>query len=201
MTTYCAPDFIARCVEVLERDSSVVLCTSKVRQIDSAGQYGEVYQNPCCKFDDPAPDIRFAEMVLLPHACYEVFGVIRSDVLRETKLIGPYMNSDRTLLAELALHGKFHELPEALFISRDHAGRSVKLHPHARHVWFDSARTRSMHFPYWHMVKEYLSCVARTPLPKRVKVKCYGHVVRWAGTSWRLLRGDIRRAPGQAFAI
>ena len=49
-----------------------------------------------------------------------VFGVIRADVLRQTRLIGAYSSSDRILNAELALYGPFYEIPEVLFFKRNH---------------------------------------------------------------------------------
>ena len=58
--------------------------------------------------------------------CNAVFGLIRMDVLRKTALIGNYPASDMILLSELALHGNFHELPEALFYRRDHPQTSIR---------------------------------------------------------------------------
>lgn len=52
--------------------------------------------------------------------CNPVFGVIRTEVLRQTGLIRPYPSSDVTLLAELAALGQFYEVPEPLFFRRIH---------------------------------------------------------------------------------
>jgi glycosyltransferase involved in cell wall biosynthesis len=197
----CEPQFVSSCIDVLERDHSVVLCFTQVQCIDRNGNAIGAYENMCTQFADGQPDVRFAEMILQPHACFEVFGLIRSDVLRRTGLIGPYMASDRVLLAELALHGRFHQVAEPLFCSRDHANRSVKLHPHARHVWFDTTRAGSMHFPYWRLLRESILCIARSPVARQTKRQCYRHVLTWSRNSWRLLRGDIRRVPRQLLAV
>jgi glycosyltransferase involved in cell wall biosynthesis len=193
----CAPRFLSACVRELETDRSIVLCFTRVRCIDKDGSPVGAYHNIWANSADALPEARFADIILLPHACFEVFGVVRSEVLRRTALIGPYMASDRVLLAELALHGRLFEVAEPLFLSRDHPGRSVNLHPHARHVWFDTARAGSMHFPYWRLLGESISCVARSPVTRRAKLQCYRHLLTWAWNSWRLLRGDVRRAPRQ----
>ena len=63
-------------------------------------------------FPGPAERLRhFATRRWLCNAC---FGVIRTDVLRRTALVRPYVSSDIALLAELALAGQFHEVPERL---------------------------------------------------------------------------------------
>ena len=54
------------------------------------------------------------------HACEMIYGLMRTDVLRATRLQQNYTDSDRTLLCELALRGRFYELPEPLFYKRYH---------------------------------------------------------------------------------
>jgi hypothetical protein len=53
--------------------------------------------------------------------CNEVFGVIRTDVLRKTRLLGPFLSSDVRMLHELALRGEFVQVPQRLFFRRMHA--------------------------------------------------------------------------------
>src|SRR5262249_55474529 len=52
--------------------------------------------------------------------CNEVFGVIRTDGLRRTRLLGPVLSSGVRMLHELALRGEFVQLPERLFYRRMH---------------------------------------------------------------------------------
>jgi len=61
--------------------------------------------------------------------------VIRADVLRTTRLIDSYAGSDQTLLAELALRGEFHEVPERLFLRRLQDGRSPSLQANATRLF------------------------------------------------------------------
>ncbi|NES80203.1 MAG: hypothetical protein F6K10_01160 [Moorea sp. SIO2B7] len=64
-----------------------------------------------------------------------VFGLIRTDALRETSLIAPYYGSDKLLLAELSLRGRFQEIPEYLFCRRCHSNQSSRLSPEEREIW------------------------------------------------------------------
>ena len=52
-----------------------------------------------------------------------VWGVMRSDAVRNTRLHGSYRSSDFVFLAELAVQGRFAFTPEYLFNLREHAGQ------------------------------------------------------------------------------
>jgi hypothetical protein len=52
------------------------------------------------------------------------FGLMRSDVLRRTRLHGLYPKADHVLLSELAMLGVFVELREPLLRIRRHPGRT-----------------------------------------------------------------------------
>lgn len=55
--------------------------------------------------------------------CNELFGVMRTDALRATHLLSEAsVSPDVILLTELALRGRFVEVPEELFFRRMHAG-------------------------------------------------------------------------------
>jgi hypothetical protein len=52
------------------------------------------------------------------------YGLIRSEVLRRTRLLGLFPGADNVLLAELAMLGMLAEVPEPLLRIRKHPGRS-----------------------------------------------------------------------------
>lgn len=55
------------------------------------------------------------------HLCNELFGVMRTDTLRRTHLlVDSVVSPDVLLLAELAMHGQFVQVPEELFLRRMH---------------------------------------------------------------------------------
>lgn len=75
------------------------------------------------------PVARFREMLLIYHQRYQIFGVMRMTALRKIPPQGAYVNGDGVLLARMSLLGRFHEVPEPLFISRRHVGQSMPLLP------------------------------------------------------------------------
>ena len=93
----CAPKLLRQCVEVLDRDSSVILCYSRAKAID---EQGEVIKSYPAKSDAGAskPQDRFYEFLCIPHPCTAIWGVMRASVLKKTRLIGNYTASDRPLL-------------------------------------------------------------------------------------------------------
>jgi len=132
-----APDFLEKCVEILDQKPEVVLCHCHTSKIDSQGErIGQYDLDNSLDVANPALHLRFRAQILPRHSCVHVFGLIRREILAKTPLIGPYVSSDRVLLAELALHGLHHVIPEYLFARRHHIWTSA---PSARN---GSIRTR-----------------------------------------------------------
>lgn len=193
----CAPEFLERCVGVLDRDESVVLCYSLTKAIDENGQVTREYAAKP-KSGSVRPRDRFYEFVCVPHPCVAVFGLMRTSVLGRTPLIGNYTGSDRPLLGELSLLGRFHEIPEFLFFYRNHPQQSWQLHPtsYAYEEWFDPARSERWTLPNWRLLWEHLRSVGRVPLGWQERVGCYACVGWYIRKRWRYLAGDlIRREP------
>ena len=59
-------------------------------------------------------------------------AVMRKEVLLRTAMKESYHHADRTIIAELALHGPFYQVPEWLYFRRDHPGRAERSHPSVR---------------------------------------------------------------------
>jgi glycosyltransferase involved in cell wall biosynthesis len=185
------PDFLGRCVEVLEARRSLVLCFSLVKIID---QHGNLLRSGLngrlSRIDAEDPVTRFASHLRVNHGCYHIFGLIRSSVLRLTPLQGSFVGADRTLLAELALRGPMFLIPEDLFILRDHPSRSIKALPsvYLRARWHDSSKTSIATLPHWRMLLEYSRIVDRVALPARIRRRARLCVVRWVVSSWNWAR-------------
>jgi glycosyltransferase involved in cell wall biosynthesis len=189
-----APDFLARCVEALDGDPSAVLAYSGIQVIDSTGAVRADYRDRLPNVISPSAHRRFADLILIDHRCYEVFGLIRTEVLRQTPAIGSYIASDRVLLAELGLRGRFREVPEPLFFSRDHSERSLRAMPfHFRAAWFDPANRGRRVLPHWRFFREYFGCLRRVNLPVAERLRCYLVVLRWpiVNMNWARLAADL----------
>lgn len=184
-----APQYLGACVGALDADPSAVLAHSRTRQIDGDGRFLRDIDEDF-RLDDPRPHVRFRQMLVYEGGCYHVFGVIHTDVLRRTEAIGPFAESDRVLLAELAIHGGFAEVPQALFSHREHGDRSIYRYP-ARSLaaWFDPRRAQTIGLPVWRLLWEILRAVHRSGLPPAERWRCYAEVRHWVGDNWvRLLR-------------
>lgn len=194
----CAPTYLERCVEVLDRDPSVILAYPDDIDIDEKGN--RIDRKRASHIPSPeranSPDIaqRFRRLVLLDYDCEQVFGLIRLDVLRRTKLILNYTDSDRTLLGELGLYGPFYEVPEPLFYHRHHGGSSGQANPiqggwDLRAAWFDPRLKGRVLFPQWRQLLEYLKAVFNAPLGTTIRMKC----LFWLGVGYRKRLGELFR--------
>ncbi len=112
-----APAFVADCVAELRRRTDVVLCGTRAKLFSEDLDSAEPYYRDMNLLDD-SPSARFARLYAYIGLNNIMYGVIRREALERTRLHRPYYQSDVVLLAELALMGKFVELPEYLFFRR-----------------------------------------------------------------------------------
>ncbi len=167
------PELLGQAVELLERDPSVSLCHCRVRVIDDAGRFvGDRAYGLAT--DSPNPVHRFHELLFVPNDCYEVFGLIRRSALEGTGRMGCYPVGDRVLLAELAFRGRFHQIPERWFYSREHRGRSVRrlVSQRERAAWFNAYYRDRNPLPEWRVFGEYLRAIERAPLSHLERMRC-----------------------------
>jgi glycosyltransferase involved in cell wall biosynthesis len=179
------PDYLTKCVAALEANPDAVLCHSLTRII---GERGESFATRLTGVDSPRPSDRFAAVILKPHWCVEVYGVMRRSALLKTHLIGDYFSGDKTLLAELALLGRFLHVPEPLFLNRDHAGRSLRAVPfHERQAFHNPASPR-LRVTHWALYVDYWRAVDRLLTARSEKMRCYAHLARWWFCNMHLAR-------------
>lgn len=188
------PEFVGACLDVLDRDPTVVLAFTQAVEIDAHDEVIEK-RGPINVADVPSAADRFRAILEDEVYCYAVFGVIRIAVLRSTAMIGPYTTSDRVLLAELALHGRFVEVPDPWFRHREHPGRSMYAYADDRDRvgWFDTSRDGSRSMPRWRIGVEYARSLARVQhaLPLPVRVRCVAHLAAWFGANRNVLIREV----------
>lgn len=175
----CSREYLEKCVRVMEDDLSIVLCHSKVHPIDAEGKILSNDEIPL-EVGSRYPHERHRS-VLQAKMCYEIFGVIRSCILRHTPLMGNYAHGDGVLLAWLGLWGRFYEIPEYLFFSRRHreqaGSRLTDRYMWAE--WFDPAMIGRIVFPHWRMLREYLRAIYGVPMSGSERMKCLAEMVHW----------------------
>ena len=174
------PEFLARCVATLDADPGVVLVYTRFRTIDERDVTLSVRSTGL----DTASGVvatRFRELVRRNYPCVACYGVVRADVLRRTRLLANYADSDRVLLAEIGLEGRIVELPEALFMRREHPNRSVCQFTsrQTRNAWFDPSKAGRPAFPYTKQFGGYLGAIGRAPISLGDRVRCTRVMGRW----------------------
>jgi glycosyltransferase involved in cell wall biosynthesis len=115
---------LARFVSVMEESAPCVsVVYSFCEYIDEFGNVQSINSDGV-NSDDPWPHNRLAHLLWYVHMFNSPFGLIRSDILRKTRMHGLYPMADHVLLAELAMLGVFVEIPEPLLRIRRHPGRT-----------------------------------------------------------------------------
>jgi hypothetical protein len=112
--------------------------------------------------------------------CLDSYGLIRSEVLRKTPLYLPYFGSEKVLMAELGLWGRYHEVPEVLFLARIHpaaAGnqKTVKL----QQQFVNPLARSTPRLARLKLVGEYIAAVRRSQISFWERQRCFLAIVRY----------------------
>ena len=191
----CAPTFLACCLAALEADPTAAIAYTRVEKIDSEGRILQHFADMPTHLswpDSPIERYRLLWEELLATAGVTapvyLYGLIRSDALRRTQLHGSYVASEWVLDLELALIGRFIEIPLYLKQIRLHAkssstGSDPKSYeafytPHATKNW---QRTISRIRQYPERFRAVLR--ARLPIGQKIALLAYitGTLLRGVG--------------------
>jgi len=204
-------DLLLRCVEALDEHPEVVLAHSWNAAIDSAGTVTQAYGYPLVT-DSPSAPARLRSFLFgcsgmfeagdgagrrlvrldnwgILRAC-DIYGVIRTDVLRKVAPLEGYHHGDRVVEAELMLYGPFYETPDWLYFRREHEGRAYRTglgHGRSaireRCAILDPRRTGRFRHPTIRLVAEYLlgfaGAIRRAPLSPADRMACYRELTGW----------------------
>lgn len=187
----CLPPFLERCVEVLDRDPEIALCYPKTVLIDADGAEMMKYEDRL-HMTQGAPHDRLRHFLTKVNLANAVFGVIRTSVLKETRLLGKYFGADYILLMEICLRGKFYEVPEHLFLRRDHERNSRRLPRKEIAVWWDSSRKTVYKYIQSRLVSEQFLAINRSGLGWYEKGLCFAQIGRWILRQWRAKGGRYK---------
>jgi glycosyltransferase involved in cell wall biosynthesis len=184
----CAPEFLTRCVEVLDADPSVVLAYPKMPWID---ENGTRLEGRPMAFDPAALQMtasndaaeRFSATMHNFWYTEPLDGLIRSSALAQTHLYHNHFIADHILLSELCLYGRFHRIPEPLMFLRRHSKQASRapsarqrlavVHPESAYPTLAILAQYPLRL-YWHT-----SAIRRAPLSRSDRIRCYMAVVRW----------------------
>lgn len=175
------PTYLERCVDLLRNDNSIVLAHSQMIEIDEQGRKTRDLDWPIKDASHSDPAKRFAGAIALDHGCFDVFGLIRKSALAKTRLIAPYLGSDRVLLAELALQGRLVRDENVLFQSREHPQRSIRMRSDAaREQWFAAGRPNTKFRPNWRRLAAVRDAVKQADLGFGLRMRCQAEIAKWS---------------------
>ncbi|PHS17452.1 MAG: glycosyl transferase family 2 [Blastopirellula sp.] len=171
----CAPNFLARCVDILDNNPSVVWCHSRSTHIDAKGN--ELSDVDAVNVSYAARQAsksheRFRAVLLGAGGCLDTYGLIRSEVIRKTPLFLPFYGAEKVFIAELALRGQYQEINEILFYPRVHSGGAGNLQTEVEQQAYMSTRSGSYKFPRLQMLKGYLQAILRSDISVKEKSQC-----------------------------
>ena len=195
------PSLLASCVAELDAHPEAVLCHAWEAFIgeDSTTIQPVTYR---LQTADPKASVRLRSL-LYDSGGDDIYGVIRTAVLRKNSVHGSYHHADRTFVAALALHGPFHQVPEVLYLRRDHPGRTERSAQgrRSRAAILDPRRGNRWRNPmarlYGEYVLGYVTAIVRAPLSIAERLRCLGEVAWWAvghlrpGSDRRLLENTF----------
>ena len=191
-----APEFLARCVEVLDRDPSAVGSYPLQRTIDKDGKV--LREHESADYGAAEPHKRFFQCVCRPFPNSGVFGLIRTKTLRRTIRIGSFSAADRVLMGELVLLGRFEEIPEYMFFKRDHPDAHWRANRDRRdrERWYDPSWSGKTPRRTFRLFREHVASIWRVPLEWRERAWCHIYMLYWIRRKWRKLAKDLRPRRG-----
>jgi glycosyltransferase involved in cell wall biosynthesis len=204
------PEYLESCIRILDEDYQVVLAHSKTSFVDESGAEFPVDAMTGCYVDprvgisrtpdspsvadNPYPLVRFRQVLSGALWGTHMFGVVRREALEKTQLLPDFAGSDRAMLAELALLGRFRCSSETLYSKRFHGKASLSLNQRELRRWTNtdgkqySRRVRQL--------KAYFGTPRSKPIGFLAKSGCIALVAAHsAKTAMEALAGkDGRRA-------
>ena len=135
--------YLDECVRLLEENRDIILAHTATAFIDEESELLP-FEHETGSFRDPktgrrywtdVPTIgdtpvatsRFWQVLTRARWGTHMFGVVRREILQQTSLLPNFAGSDRAMLAELALLGRFRCADKRLFLKRFHANVSWAL--------------------------------------------------------------------------
>lgn len=148
---YLDRSFLSRCVAKLQEDRLGVLSFATMAVVDHEGRLIRIHEDrlAATQMTSADPRVRFHHLLWHLRDCHPVFGLIRSEALRQTGLILNCPEPDRLLLGELSLLGRIHQVTEPLFFRRSRRSRDGWLWLHPGNV--DRPRLTLARLTYWHL--------------------------------------------------
>ena len=159
---WISPNCIGECVRALDENPGAVMAYPATQCIDEFGHLIETVGAVMPDMETLTPARRFFSVVSEPATMFEIFGLFRRDALATTVLHGSYYGSDRALMAEAAILGRFVCAPRATFYNREHRLRSINIvDKKARAAWQNTDAKKAISMEHWNLLVNLFSIAGR----------------------------------------
>jgi glycosyltransferase involved in cell wall biosynthesis len=193
----CGPRYLELTVGALDREPAVVLAHTRSSIINSKDEVvtpeelerGTIFDDGfpvdvrpvdgTRSFDAILPHQRFQQILLDTFWCFEIFALIRREAMLLTYPKRPYYGSDKVMLAQLSLLGRFIEIPEVQFFRRAHHGNSTNLTIKDREKWSHAPKARWKLPTQFPCLQGYTVSALTFPMSVVDRVKCLGVVAHF----------------------
>ena len=177
---WCAPTFLERCLAHLEAREDTVLVTPRTRLFDGTLESWTDYDGDL-SFEQANPVDRFIDVGMRLALNNAMNGMVRADVLRQTRLIEHYPSADVVLLGHLALLGRIALIDEPLFYRRmDRATATRMMSQQDVHRHHYPVKTARALLPSWRCALGWAQAALSAPLKLRDRMRALNWVLRRA---------------------
>jgi glycosyltransferase involved in cell wall biosynthesis len=189
------PQFIARCMAVIEARPEVVLVFPRTRLFQGTVANGTDYEERLQQLDVRDPVARFEHYTKVARLNNIMHGLIRADALRPTPLYRKFIAADYNMIAELLLYGPAVHLPEVLHFRRmEKETFTGTLSPGEMRILYDPQRPSQIRFQIWRRMRDYFGVVMRAPLPWVHKLRLLKFVLRQTAWTRAYLQKDFNES-------
>ncbi len=198
------PGYLSKVIAMMDADPDVVIGHSDALLIDPKSEPmlemdqgflgGDGYMEAIKltppigddRFHSPHPHERIDAVINNNHRNFYIFGIMRRDVMMQTRLHGAFYGGDRTLLVEMAMRGTFRKVQEPLFGSRSHGSNASRSGMDFEQLKQHGAKDLSFASQ---VMKGYVNGVRSAGVSRSDELKCLAVVAKKFKQPTRLLRG------------
>ena len=193
----CGPRYLELTVALLDADPTVVLAHTLSRTINGQGEIVTpeemarrvIYDEGIAvrvhpedgprRLDQAQSHKRFQDILIGTVWCFEIFALIRREAMLKTYPKLDFYGSDKVMLAQLSLLGRFVEAPELQFFLRAHHGNSTNMSVKDRENWSRSRKADWKLPTQFPCLAGYAKAALHLPARRLDRIKCLGVVARF----------------------
>ncbi len=190
----CLPQFLETLVTVLDQRPDIAWCHCCTVKIDGAGRrldandpasegLADTTQAGMPRMDHAAesPAQRFRGVLLGTSWCADSYGLFRREILTQTALFPQCYGAEKVMLGEMALRGKYFEVPKILFLQRVHgqASGNFETSQKQRKYVLGNKRVGWASFDRLRLLIAHCRSVRRTPLTWQQRVWSYLYIMQY----------------------